>query len=63
MSITPISKDQWVSVVKNAIIAGAAAFVTALQATGDVSRTALYSACATAVAAAIKVVEKSFTDV
>lgn len=62
MKITPITKDQWVSVVKNAVVAGVSTFVVALQASGDVSRTAFYSAAVAAVAAAIKVVEKSFTD-
>lgn len=62
MSISVITKEQWVSVVKNAIIAGVATFGVALQASGEVSRTAVYSAIVAGVAAVIKIVEKAFTE-
>lgn len=62
MSLSVITKEQWVSVVKNAIIAGVAAFGVAFQANGDVSRTAFYSAVVAGVTAVIKVVEKAFTE-
>lgn len=62
MNITPLTRNQWISVVKNAIIAGVAAFGVALQASGEVSRTAVYSAIVAGVAAAIKIVEKAFSE-
>lgn len=62
MAISPITKSQWVSVVKNAVIAGVAAFAVALQASGEVSRTAVYSAIVAGVTAVIKIVEKSFVE-
>lgn len=62
MNITPLTRNQWISVVKNAIIAGVAAFGVALQASGEVSRTAVYSAIVASVAAAIKIVEKAFSE-
>lgn len=63
MNITPLTRNQWISVVKNAIIAGVAAFGVALQASGEVSRTAVYSAIVAGAAAVIKIVEKAFSEV
>lgn len=62
MKLSTISREQWVSVVKNAVIAGVAAFGVALQASGEVSRTAVYSAIVAGVTAVIKIVEKSFVE-
>lgn len=62
MSISVISKEQWVSVVKNAVFAGVAAFAVAFQASGEVSKTAFYSAVVAGVTAVIKIVEKTFSE-
>jgi len=63
MSISPITKDQWKSVVKNALIAGASTFVTLWAATNfSLSKATLIGCAGTAIAAAVKVVEKLFTE-
>lgn len=62
MKISTITKDQWVSIAKNSVIAGLAAFATSLQMSNDVSQPALVSAGVAGVTAIIKVIEKAFTE-
>ena len=62
MKLSPITKEQWVSVVKNAIIAGVASLGAALQQSGDLNKATLTAAIVAAGAAIIKVVEKAFTE-
>mgnify|MGYP006935522770 CR=1 FL=1 len=60
-TISPITKTQWISVAKNAVIAGVSAFAVSLQASGDVSKPVLISAAVAFVTAAVKTIEKAFT--
>ena len=53
MKLSTLTKGQWISVVKNAILAGAAAYA----ATGTTGKVALIAG----VMAAFKIVEKSLT--
>ncbi len=62
MKMSLITRAQWVSVIKNALIAGAAAFVAALQINPNADKAVLIAALSAAVAAAVKVIEKAFTE-
>jgi len=62
MSITALTKDQWISVVKNAVIAGAVAFLLSLQYSPSLDKDSLYSATIAAGVAIVKIVEKLFTE-
>ena len=59
--MTPLSKEQWLSVVRNAVFAFAATFSTSLSVSGELNRSALFSAATAGLMAAFKVVEKLFT--
>lgn len=61
-TVSRITRQQVVSIVKNAVIAGLAAFAVALQQSGDVSKPALIAGLTAAVTAIVKVVEKAFTE-
>jgi hypothetical protein len=61
MKLSPITGRQWVSIVKNALLAGASAFVVAVQSSG-ISKPALAAAAVAGVTAALKFVEKAFTQ-
>ena len=63
MKLSPITKVQVVSIVKNSVIAGLAAFAVALQQSGDVTKPALVAALTAAVTAVVKTVEKAFSEV
>lgn len=62
LALSPITKSQVISIVKNAVIAGVSAFAVALQASGDVSKPALIAAATAFVTAVVKTVEKAFTQ-
>jgi len=62
MTPSPLTKGQWVSVVKNALLAGVAVFVTTLQAQGAVDKKALFAAGTAAVMAMFKLVEGLYTQ-
>lgn len=62
MKLSPITKEQWISVAKNSILAGLAAFFVALQASGTLDKKAYLAAATAAGMAIFKVVEKSFTQ-
>lgn len=62
MKLSPITKIQVVSIVKNSVIAGLAAFAVALQQSGDVTKPALVAALTAAVTVIVKTIEKSFTE-
>ena len=59
--LSKITKSQWVSVLKNSLIAGLVAFGVSLQLSGDVTKPALVTALIAAGVAVVKVVEKAFT--
>jgi hypothetical protein len=59
--ISNLDKAQWISVVKNAVIAGVAAFAVSLQLSGDINNQTLVVAAVAGATAAIKFVEKLFT--
>jgi len=62
MTISPLTRAQWFSVLKNSLIAGVAAFVTAWSASGYATDKSVLVACATAgLTATLKVVEKLFS--
>ena len=63
VSVSNLSKDQWVSVVKNAVIAGVVAFCTVVGASGNINQDVLSSAAVAAGVAAVKIVEKLLTPV
>lgn len=60
MSISPITKEQWISVVKNAVIAGLVSFAYTLQVSG-LTKPGIVSAGIAAGVAIVKVIEKLFT--
>ena len=61
--MTPITKDQWKSVARNAVFAGVSAFVIFLSTSADpFSKTALKAGAVLALTTAIKIVEKLFTQ-
>lgn len=62
MKLSPITKDQWISVVKNSLLAGLAAFFVALQASGTLDKKAYLAAATAAGMAVFKVVEKAFSQ-
>jgi len=62
MRISPISKQQWISIIKNSVIAGLAAFATSLQFSNDISKPAVITASVAALTAIAKTIEKAFTE-
>ena len=62
MKISPITKDQWISVVKNALIAGVTAFLATVQVVG-VNKSGAVAGLSAALAAIVKIVEKALTTV
>lgn len=62
MKLSPITKAQAISIVKNAAIAGLSAFAVSIQLSNDVSKPAVVSAAVAAIAAVVKTVEKAFTQ-
>jgi len=62
MKLSPITKTQVISIVKNSVIAGLAAFAVALQQSGDVTKPALVAALTAGLTAIVKTVEKAFTE-
>lgn len=60
MSVSKLSKAQWVSVVKNALIAGLTAFVATVQVTG-LNKAGAISGLSAALTAVVKFVEKLLT--
>lgn len=62
MSISALSKQQWVSVAKNAVFSGAAAFLIILEANQfNINKVTLMAGGAAALTAIIKFVEKLLT--
>lgn len=62
MTLSPITKEQVISIVKNSVIAGLAAFAVSLQQSGDVTKPALIAGLTAAVTAIVKTVEKAFSE-
>ena len=61
--LSPITKEQWVSVVKNSVLAGVAAFVATWVVTADpFSKAGVFAAVSAAGMAVFKTVEKAFTQ-
>ncbi len=60
MTVSPLTRSQWVSVAKNALFAGLSAFAVAIQVQG-LTRPGLEAAAVAGVTAALKVVEKLFS--
>ncbi len=63
MSFTPITKDQWKSVARNSVFTFLSVFFVTLQVQGALDKKALLAAASAAGMAALKIVEKSLTDV
>lgn len=62
MSISPVTKDQWVKVFKALAYAFVSAFVVALGASGELSKSALAAAAVAGVNAVLVAVKQLFTD-
>jgi hypothetical protein len=59
--LSPITKAQIISIVKNSVIAGLAAFVATVQVSG-LTKAGAISGLSVALAAIVKTVEKAFTE-
>ena len=62
MSITPITKEQWVKVAKALAYAFVSAFVVALGASGELSKSAIAAAAVAGVNAVLVACKQLFTD-
>ena len=62
MKFSPITKDQWASVVRNSVFAFLSVFAATLQASGQLDKKALLAADSAAGMAVFKIVEKSLTE-
>lgn len=60
MTISPITKAQWVSVVRNTLIAAVSAFVATVQVVG-LNKAGYTAGLSAALAAALKIVQKLFS--
>lgn len=57
---TRLTREQWISVIRNTLFAAAAAFITSIQVTGFNSRAAVFTGLTAAGTAVFKIVEKTF---
>lgn len=62
MSISPVTRDQWVKVFKALAYAFVSAFVVALSASGELSKSAVAAAAVAGVNAVLVAVKQLFTD-
>ena len=62
LSVSKLNKAQWISVVKNALIAGGSAFLGVWQQSNySLSKVVVVAGITAAVAAVVKFIEKAFT--
>lgn len=59
--MSPLTKDQWVSVIRNSVFAFLAVVVPLLATSTDLSQASVKAAVVAGIMAAFKVVEKVFT--
>jgi hypothetical protein len=62
IKMSPVTKDQWVKVFKALAYAFVSAFVVALGASGELSKSALAAAAVAGVNAVLVAVKQLFTD-
>jgi hypothetical protein len=62
VSVTPITKEQWLSVARNTVLAFLATFLPAIVYSPEITQAAVKAAVVAGLMASFKVIEKAFQE-